>query len=93
MEERIKIVSCKECGGRGIVFQSDDNMRRPYYLKCENCGNHSRAYLHIDTAITDWNEKNKPQKAKVKYHCGNCGAEVILGFDVCTKCGTEIQWS
>lgn len=93
MEERIKIKPCKKCGGRGLIFQDNDNMRRPYYLKCEECGSKSKYYLHIDTAIMDWNEINKPEVAKVKYHCGNCGAEVILGFDVCTKCGTQIDWN
>ena len=93
MEERIKILSCKDCGGRALLCHSDGDMRRPYYLKCEHCGNRSKAYMHIDTAIQDWNDSNKPQKAKVTYHCGNCGAEVILGFSYCTKCNTEINWS
>ncbi|MBQ6503227.1 MAG: hypothetical protein IJI57_04870 [Flexilinea sp.] len=93
MEERIKILSCKNCGGKALLYRGDEDKLRPYYLKCEHCNNRSNAYIHIDTAILDWNDNNKPQKAKVTYHCGNCGAEVIMGFDVCTKCNTEIIWS
>lgn len=91
MEERVHIVECK-CGGRGLLYvDSDNNMRRPYYIKCA-CGRRSKSFAHIDTAIADWNELNKPIKAKVRYHCGFCGAEVFLGIDQCGKCGAEIEW-
>ena len=85
------IVRCLNCGEKGVVYKGDD-MRRPYYVQCQSCEKRSNGYSHIDFAVNDWNERNKPGKRKPTYHCGNCGAEVILGFSVCTKCGTEIEW-
>ena len=90
-EERVLIQKCKRCGGKGLLFLDDEEPRRPFYIKCE-CGNKSHGYSHIDKAIDDWNEINKPRKAKPTYRCGSCKAEIHLGFETCPKCHTEIDW-
>ena len=92
MDDRVPIAKCKECGGKGIICKSTDNIRRPYYIKCSDCSNKSSYCNHIDTAISSWNEKNHPEKMRPKYICANCGAELYFGFNVCTKCGTEVEW-
>ena len=91
MEERFEIIRCKHCGGKGYIYHTDDDMRRPFFIKCQ-CGNTSNRYLHIETAVINWNEKNKPLSAKPKYRCGNCNAEIHLGFETCPKCGTKVDW-
>ena len=92
MDEQIKIMKCLKCGGRGFLYQDTSSVRRPYYMKCEHCGNHSKKFLHLEAAIKEWNIVNKPNNVKPTFHCGSCGAEVFLGFAECTKCGTKIDW-
>lgn len=91
MEEKVNILKCKRCGGKGYAYHKTDDLRKPYFIKCE-CGQKSQSYLHVDMAIADWNKANKPTKMKPKYVCACCGAEIHFGFDTCTKCGTEIEW-
>ena len=90
MEERVRIIDCK-CGGKGMVYTDEENIRKTYYVKCQ-CGRKSYRYCHIEDAIKDWNNRNKPEKAQVKYVCGFCGAEVFPGFVKCPKCDAEVEW-
>lgn len=90
MDEKI-IVSCCKCGKKGTVYKDIQNNNETYYILCE-CGNRSNNWGHIENALNEWKEINKPKKVKPKYHCGYCGAELTFGFDICAKCGTEIDW-
>ena len=71
----------------------DTSLRRLYYVKCGSCGKRTRGHNHLDDAIKVWNDTNKPTRAKPKYQCGCCGAEVTFGFETCPKCGAEVDWN
>ena len=90
----IKIVEIShcQCGGKGVIYDNYDASGKRFFISCDKCENKTLLNYHVESAITEWNEINQPKKAKVKYRCGNCGEEVFLGFDVCTKCGAEIIW-
>lgn len=89
----MKIVKCGKCGCHAeiaIDTQSDPDM---YVVRCSKCDRQSRKALHLEDAILDWTEINKPLKVKPRYYCGICGEEVPFGFQTCLKCGTIIDWS
>ncbi len=90
MLNKVVISECK-CGESGTIYIDGDEFSHNYHIGC-SCGQKTFNYKHIEDAITEWNEMNKPKKLKVKYTCRNCGAEVYPGFKECTKCGVEIEW-
>lgn len=93
MDEKVTIARCK-CGKKGFLYKNKEalfNHSDMYYIACE-CGNKTHELEHIEDALEEWKEMNKPLKVKPQYHCGYCGAELVIGFDVCTKCGAEIDW-
>ena len=94
MVERIKIAKCKICGGKAAMYyeREEPGLYKHYFISCNQCPNESAKLRNLDLAVEDWNKKNCQQKVKVKYNCGNCGAEVHLGFSTCPKCGAEIDW-
>ena len=91
MIKEIEISHCK-CGGKAIVYKNNDKLKKQFFISCNKCDNKTLLHYHLEQAIDEWNTINEPKKAIVKYHCGNCGEEVYLGFDVCTKCVAEIIW-
>ena len=74
------------------MYYVDGDSGRGYCVECNNCPNNSRVCDHLEEAVREWNAMNSQKKAKVKYACGECGAEVHLGFSTCPKCGAEIDW-
>ena len=90
MSAKVVISDCI-CGGCGTIYLEGDAFRHNYQIAC-NCGRKTFNFVHIEDAITAWNEMNMPKKMKVKHVCRNCGAEVFPGFKVCTECDTEIEW-
>lgn len=90
MEEQVVIAQCL-CGKKALPFVKDYPESPAYFVRCE-CGRKTPEYEQLGAAIYEWNRMNVPQKAKVKYHCGYCGAEVYMGFAECPKCRTQIDW-
>jgi len=74
-----------------MYFETKED-RKEYFVECNYCPNRSIDSSVLDVAIDDWNSRNTMQKAKVKYICGKCKAELHLGFATCPKCGSEIDW-
>lgn len=92
MTEQLNIEKCRHCGGKAVIISNSDDLRRPYYVQCQSCKYKSQTYQHVEGAIADWNLKNRPKQAKVKYACGACGSEIHLGFATCPNCGADIDW-
>ena len=95
MCEPMKIVNCRECGSHAeIAIDIDtENKSDMFLIRCTKCDKHTLKCKHIEDAIVQWSELNKPLKAKPRYACGYCGTEIHLGFAVCPYCNVQIDWN
>ena len=89
--EKVVISDCLHCGESATIFIDGDEFSHNYHIGC-GCGKATFNYKHIEDAIAQWNEMNRPKSLKVKHTCRNCGAEVFPGFSECTNCGVGIEW-